>query len=132
MPPARELQACRAGEVMPYPELLRGERSRTSNGPRMAVFVPAPQLDIQTHSEGGHWLVEVRGDIDLANVEALEAELTRLSGKAVVLDLSQVGFIDCTGIALLFRTAGRLTVRAVSSTVQQALRICDFEIDVPA
>ena len=99
--------------------------------PRMAVFVSAPQLDVRTHTEDGHWLVEVRGDIDLANVEALEAELTRLSDKAVVLDLSQVDFIDCTGVALLFRTAGRLTVRAVSSRVQQALRLCDFEMDVP-
>jgi anti-anti-sigma factor len=96
----------------------------------MAVFVSAPQLDVRTRTEDGHWLVEVRGDIDLANVEALEAELSRLSNKEVVLDLSQVDFIDCTGVALLFRTAGRLTVRAVSSRVQQALRICDFEMDV--
>ena len=95
----------------------------------MAVFVPAPQLDIQTHTEIGHCLVEVRGDIDLSNVEALEAELGRLSNKAIVLDLSQVEFIDLTGVALLFRTAGRLTVRAVSSTVERALRLCDFEMD---
>lgn len=98
--------------------------------PRMAVFVSAPQLDIQTHTEDGHCLVEVRGDIDLSNVDALEAELGRLSDKAIVLDLSQVEFIDLTGVALLFRTAGRLTVRAVSSTVERALRICDFEMDL--
>ncbi len=96
----------------------------------MAVFVPAPQLDIQTHTEDGHCLVEVRGDIDLSNVDALEAELGRLSNKAIVLDLSQVEFIDLAGVALLFRTAGRLTVRAVSSTVERALRLCDFEMDV--
>ena len=95
----------------------------------MAVFVPAAQLDIETRTEEGHWLVEVRGDIDLSNVDALEAELGRLSDNAIVLDLSQVEFIDLTGVALLLRTAGRLTVRAVSSTVERALRLCDFEMD---
>ena len=96
----------------------------------MAVFVPAAQLDIETRAEEGHWVVEVRGDIDLSNVDALEAELGRLSNNAIVLDLSQVEFIDLTGVALLLRTAGRLTVRAVSSTVERALRLSDFEMDL--
>ena len=97
----------------------------------MAVFVPAPHLDIRTRAEDEHWLVEVRGGIDLSNVDALEAELRRLSnGAIIVLDLSQVDFIDCTGVALLFRTAGRLTVGAVSSAVERVLRLCDFEMDL--
>ena len=86
-------------------------------------------LDIQTRPEGGHWLVAVRGEIDLSTVGTLEAELHHLSDKAIVLDLSQVESIDLTGVALLFRTAGRLTVRAVSSTVERALRLSDFEMD---
>ena len=96
----------------------------------MAVFVSAPQLDIQTHTEDGHCLVDVRGDFDLSKVEADVAVLGRLSDMAFVLVLSLVVFIDLTGVALLFRTAGRLTVRAVSSTVERALRICDFEMDL--
>jgi len=96
----------------------------------MAVFMPAPQLEIQTRTEDGHWLVEVRGDIDLSNVEALEAELGRLSNRAIVLDLSQVNFIDCSGVALLFRSAGRLTVGAVSSAVERVLRPCGVEMDL--
>jgi anti-anti-sigma factor len=96
----------------------------------VAVFVPAPQLDIQTRTEDDHLLVEVRGGIDLSNVDALEAELRRLSNGAIVLDLSQVDFIDCAGVALLFRTAGRLTVGAVSSAAERVLRLCDFEMDL--
>jgi anti-anti-sigma factor len=96
----------------------------------VAVFVPAPQLDIQTRAEDEHWLVEVRGGIDLSNVDALEAELRRLSNGAIVLDLSQVDFIDCTGVALLIRTAGRLTVGAVSSAVERVLRLCDIDMDL--
>jgi anti-anti-sigma factor len=96
----------------------------------MAVSMPAPQLDIQTRAEDGHWLVEVRGEIDLSNVDALEAELGRLSNRAIVLDLSQVDFIDCTGVALLLRTAGRLTLGAVSSAVERVLRPCGVDTDL--
>ena len=96
----------------------------------VAVFVPAPQLDIQSRADNDHWLVEVRGGIDLSNVDALEAELGRLSNRAIVLDLSQVDFIDCAGVALLFRTAARFTVGAVSSAAERVLRLCDFEMDL--
>ena len=96
----------------------------------MALFTPTPQLDIQTRAENGHWLVEVRGDIDLSNVDALEAELGRLSNRTIVLDLSQVDYIDCTGVALLFRTAGRLTLGAVSSAVERVLRPCGFDMEL--
>jgi anti-anti-sigma factor len=96
----------------------------------VAVFVPAPQLDIQTRAEDEHWLVEVRGGIDLSNVDALEAELHRLSNGTIVLDLSEVDFIDCAGVALLFRTAGRFTVGAVSAAAERVLRLCDFEMDL--
>jgi anti-anti-sigma factor len=95
----------------------------------MALFVPPPQLEIETRAEDGHWrVVEVRGGIDLSNVDALEAELRRLPDGAIVLDLSQVDFIDCTGVELLFRTTGRLTLGAVSSAVERVLRLCNFEM----
>ena len=93
----------------------------------MPGFVRAPQLDIHTWAEDGHWVVEVRGGIDLSNADALEAELRRLSD-GIVLDLSQVDFIDCTGVALLFRMAGKVTVRAVSSAAERVLRLCDFAV----
>jgi anti-anti-sigma factor len=94
----------------------------------MAVFVPAPHLHIETSTEGVPCVVEVRGDIDLSNVDALEAELRRISSDEIVLDLSRVDYIDCSGVALLFRAAGRLTLGAVSSAVDRVLRLCDFEM----
>ena len=93
----------------------------------MAVFVPVAQLDIETSTEDERCLVEVRGEIDLSNVGALETRLRRISSDEIVLDLSGVEYIDCSGVALLFRTAGRLTVGAVSSAVDRVLRLCDFE-----
>jgi anti-anti-sigma factor len=95
----------------------------------MAVFVPAPQLEIEARAEDEHWLVEVRGEIDLSTVDALEGKLRRLPDRAIVLDLSQVEFIDCTGVDLLFRAGERLTVGAVSSAAERVLRLCDVEID---
>lgn len=80
------------------------------------------QLDIQTRPEDEHWLVAVRGEVDLSTVGMLEAELHHLSDRAIVLDLSEVDFIDSTGVALLFRTAGRLTIGAVSLAVERVLR----------
>jgi anti-anti-sigma factor len=98
----------------------------------MATFVPAPQLDIRSRAFGEHRVVvEVRGGIDLATADALEAELRRLSDEEIVLDLSQVDFIDCTGVELLFRTAGRFTLGAVSSAVERVLRLCNFEMQPP-
>lgn len=79
------------------------------------------QFAIQTRPEHGRWLVAVQGPISLSTVGTLEAELHHLSDRAIVLDLSQVDFIDSTGVALLFRTAGRLTIGAVSSAVERVL-----------
>jgi anti-anti-sigma factor len=96
----------------------------------MAVFVPVAQLDIETSTEDERCLVEVRGEIDLSNVGALETRLRRIASDEIVLDLSGVDYIDCSGVALLFRTAGRLTLGAVSSAVDRVLRLCDFETAV--
>jgi anti-anti-sigma factor len=96
----------------------------------MAVFVPVAQLDIETSTDDERCLVAVRGEIDLSNVGALETRLRRISSDEIVLDLSGVDYIDCSGVALLFRTAGRLTLGAVSSAVDRVLRLCDFETAV--
>jgi anti-anti-sigma factor len=64
--------------------------------------------------------VQLRGDIDLSNVEGLykvaEDAVTNHDAGLVV-DLSGVTFLDSTGLRLLFRLARRLGDR------QQALRL---------
>jgi anti-sigma B factor antagonist len=62
------------------------------------------QLDIQVSSERGYVVVSPRGEIDLATNmrlrEAIEAQL--VSGSAhLVVDLSNVDFIDSTGLGAL-------------------------------
>ena len=67
-----------------------------------------------TRPRDGSWLVAARGEIDLATVTALEAELAKRESRPIILDLSEVSFIDSTGLTLLIRTAGRVTIGAVS------------------
>ena len=72
-------------------------------------------------------LVAVRGEVDLATVGRIENELALLGGRPIVLDLSRVTFLDSTGLTLLIRTAGRVTIGAVSPTVVRLIQTCGLE-----
>ncbi len=75
-------------------------------------------------------MVAARGEIDLATVTALEAELAKRESRPIILDLSGVSFIDSTGLTLLIRTAGRLTIGAVSATVDRLIQMCGLETEL--
>lgn len=70
---------------------------------------------------GGAWpVVRLRGEIDLANVQALSKvaeDAVTNHDAGLVVDLSGVTFLDSTGLRLLFRLARRLGDR------QQSLRL---------
>jgi len=67
-------------------------------------------------------LVRMRGDIDIATMDDLEHALSALDeGGSVIVDLSEVGFMDSSGIALLLRinrTAGSLLIRDPAPVVR--------------
>lgn len=76
--------------------------------------------EVRTSDEGAWPVVRLSGEIDLSNAEALgEAAEKAVSNRAtgLVLDLSEVTFLDSTGLRLVFRLARRLRDR------QQALRL---------
>jgi anti-anti-sigma factor len=52
-------------------------------------------------------IVEVRGELDLSTVARWEENVTAVGrdAAAVVLDLSEVGFVDSAGVRSLFRLA---------------------------
>lgn len=58
---------------------------------------------------GGSW-VEVAGDVDLTSAPRLERALQTASESArlVVLDLRDVDFLDCSGVHVIVKAAGRL------------------------
>jgi anti-sigma B factor antagonist len=68
-------------------------------------------LAVRTSRVDSVWTLALSGELDLANSETLAGELGRAeSGGAgvIVLDLTELEFIDSTGIALLVATHHRL------------------------
>ncbi|MFD3588350.1 STAS domain-containing protein [Streptomyces sp. NPDC058683] len=65
-------------------------------------------------TDGGTTVVTLHGEIDLLAVPVLSAALDALTAGAepdLVLDLSPVSFIDCTGLSLLCRARNRVRSR---------------------
>lgn len=60
-----------------------------------------PKYNIEEDTRGDIRLVTVTGEIDLASAPALERSLTKEPEGPVVADLSDVGFIDSTGLRSL-------------------------------
>jgi anti-anti-sigma factor len=56
--------------------------------------------------------------------------LAKLESRPIILDLSGVSFIDSTGLTLLVRTAGRVTIGAVSATVDRLIQTCGLETEL--
>ncbi|MFF4118224.1 STAS domain-containing protein [Streptomyces sp. NPDC001714] len=67
-----------------------------------------------TVTAGGTTVVTLHGDVDLLAVPVLSAALDDLTSGAepdLVLDLSPVSFIDCSGLTLLCRVRNRVRYR---------------------
>ncbi len=90
---------------------------------RLAI-IESPQLD--------GLLLHVRGELDIASVPQLSNRLLALlrEGRDVALDLSEVGFIDSSGVSVLIAGAraaelsgSTLTIRAVSAAALRVLEL---------
>lgn len=87
-------------------------------------------MEVESRRQNGSWLVEVRGEIDQATIDTLKAEIQQYAGLPIILDLSRVEFMDSTGIKLLVRTAGQLTVGGASPPVERLIRMCGLETEL--
>ncbi len=77
--------------------------------------------------------LRIRGELDIATAPELAAELDRLlagDARVVVLDLSELSFLDCAGmrpvrsaVATLRCRGGALVIRHPPPLVEQALRL---------
>jgi anti-anti-sigma factor len=71
--------------------------------------VRAGTLVLQTSRDGDTLTIGLRGELDLANADALKAELDEALGDGacgIVVDMAELTFIDSTGIALLVNALG--------------------------
>jgi anti-sigma B factor antagonist len=71
-------------------------------------------LAVERRSEDGIELVLVEGEVDIATASKLISALNSSVAeaiKSVVVDLTHVGFMDSTGLALLINARRRLSLR---------------------
>jgi anti-anti-sigma factor len=76
----------------------------------MDASYPPHGIEIESRREGGDYIIRVRGELDLAECETFEAEITNAvnsDASAILLDLGELTFIDSTGIRALLIAVGR-------------------------
>ena len=98
-------------------------------------------LSMSSERDGPVHTLRLSGDLDLATTDRVEAELRRIEAsdaRTIVLDLSDLAFINSTGVHLLVDAslrsradANALTLRRGSATVQRVLQICGVETTLP-
>lgn len=98
--------------------------------------------DIQFRSRGEAMLAHVTGEIDLSNAQQIGAALERGTpnhAHALVLDLSDVEYLDSAGIQLIYRLRERVRARGLTLTLvipersasHDALRLAGVAAHVP-
>ena len=73
--------------------------------------------------------MQVRGDIDITNAARLQQGLDELASGPLVIDLSDVGYFDSAGFAVLDRLLSQGTVAVVvapGSVVQTAMTLMEL------
>ncbi len=89
-----------------------------------------PRPLLQTEGVDGRVVVRLAGEIDLSNVDGLEAQIDSAIAHAhdVVIDLTEIDFIDSRGLRLLKRVSatvagrdGTLLVVAPASSVARSV-----------
>jgi anti-sigma B factor antagonist len=73
-------------------------------------------LTIQVRHEQGYDVVTVAGEIDVATVATLREPLNALaeSGRLVIADLNQVGFMDASGLGVIVGASRRAAAHGAS------------------
>ena len=77
--------------------------------------------------DSGVALVRISGEVDISNVATIEARLVAITSRldsAPAVDLSQLTFMDSSGIAMLLRVAeriGPLTIKDPSQIARQII-----------
>jgi anti-sigma B factor antagonist len=95
--------------------------------------------ELSIGSYGGHAVVALRGELDLADVPAVASHLMRevaVRGPSIVLDLAGLEFIDCCGLGALVRVlkwtrqgGGDMSLAAPQELVRRVLSVTGL-IDV--
>lgn len=89
----------------------------------------APLAEVVRHQERGVPVSAVSGEIDLSNVDTVEVQVLRdvATDGPLVLDMSEVTFLDSVGIAMLDRISRRVpAIRLVTTARSPVTRLLDL------
>jgi anti-anti-sigma factor len=98
-------------------------------------------LSIRILEEDSVCTLVLAGELDLANTATLAAQLDERTAEKLVLDMSELEFIDSTGIALLVATHRRLNrsgavrfrlIGSESLAVQRVMALTGLEAELPS
>jgi anti-anti-sigma factor len=67
-----------------------------------------PHFNLETSRIGGHDVVVVKGEIDIATAPMLNKTLAKFSKKEVFLDLRKTEFMDSAGLKVLITQRSRI------------------------
>ena len=108
---------------------------------RAQQMIELGTLTMRSERNGPVHTLCLSGDLDLATTKRVEAELKRVEAsdaRTIVIDLSDLTFINSTGVHLLVDAelrsradANSLTLLRGSPTVQRVLQICGVETALP-
>lgn len=100
-------------------------------------------LTVRVEAEDGGCTLSLVGELDMANVATLEAELDRTAGAGaspITVDMRELEFIDSTGIAALVAAHRRLNdgggerirlVRSRASAVRRVMDLTGLDAELP-
>ena len=99
-------------------------------------------LLIRCDGRGAAWSFALSGELDLANCDTLVGQITKAEsagGRSIVLDLTELEFIDSTGIALIVALHQRLNrdrecfrlVVAPGGPVRRVLTLTGLDTSLP-
>jgi anti-anti-sigma factor len=109
----------------------------------MAATLPSARngpLRIRSDRNGDSLVIRAVGEIDLASVDMLRKSLLdafESSVSSMTLDLTQVGFIDPSGLRVLIAAADsgengdRFRIRCGSGAVRRLIELCGLESALP-
>ncbi len=114
------------------------DHSRPSRAQQM---IELGALSMSSERNGPVHTLRLSGDLDLATAKDVEAELKRVEAgdaRTIVIDLSDLTFINSSGVHLLVDAELRsradakgLSLLRGSGTVQRVLQICGVETALP-
>lgn len=91
----------------------------------------SPEFSITTHSHSDHHIVALHGELDIESAEGVADAIVEVAGSTVVVDLSDLSFMDSTGISALVVARsrvladgqGQLVVTRPTEIVRRAMEI---------